>query len=79
DISLQYIIRNSIGVLQMKNTADSPNYIAHHSTLCEQLIRMSATYPDNDTIYHLLHGFPYTASWSQFEVLLHQHIQTLSL
>src|SRR6267154_4770640 len=40
DISSQYIIQNSIGVLQMKDTVDTSNYITHHSALRERLNRM---------------------------------------
>lgn len=75
DISSQYVIRNSIGALQMKDTADASSYIARHSTLRERLIRMGASYPDEDAIYQLLRGLPRSGSWSQFKGLLHQRIQ----
>ena len=78
DVGSQYLVRKTLGSLQMKDTADVANYIGRHTTLRERLLRMGGTYSDDDAIYQLLRGLPNTGPWSQFEALLEQRIQDAS-
>ncbi|KAG2073702.1 hypothetical protein BDR04DRAFT_974495, partial [Suillus decipiens] len=67
DMGLQYVIRQSIYALQMKDAADALNYVGQHSVLCERMLCMGVVYTNAKAVFQLLHGLPRTGTWPQFK------------
>lgn len=78
DMGSQHVIHQSLYALQMKDTADTSNYIGQHSVLQERLLRMGAIYTDAEAVFQLLHGLPCSGSWPQFKALLTIMLPTLT-
>jgi hypothetical protein len=79
DMSAQYLLRQQVLTLHMKDSADATSYVAKYAVFCECLIDAGAPWGETDTIYHMLMGLPQTPIWQQFKSLLEQHMHDESV
>ena len=74
DISSQYVIRQQIQALRMKDSLDRGNYVGQHISYHDRLIGMGATYSNEEAVFHLLSGLPASPIWQQFRSQLEQRM-----
>ena len=77
DLGSQYLVREKILGLQMKDAKDAQRYLGEHDTLRRDLIRMGVSYSDGEAIFNLLKGLPCTGTWLAFKLLLQNSVSTL--
>jgi hypothetical protein len=80
DMSAQYLLRQQVQALRMKDSADATSYVTQHAVFHERLIDAGAPWNKTDSIYHMLMGLPNTPIWQQFKSLLEQcmHDESMS-
>ncbi|KIN94253.1 hypothetical protein M404DRAFT_168827 [Pisolithus tinctorius Marx 270] len=54
----------------MKDAGDAARYLSEHSAARRDLIRMGASYSDEEAIFHLIEGLPETGTWPSFHLFL---------
>ncbi|KAG2740678.1 hypothetical protein P692DRAFT_201727783 [Suillus brevipes Sb2] len=79
DMSAQYLLRQQVQALRMKDSADATKYVAQHSVFRERLLDAGAPWGETDAIYHMLMGLPQTPIWQQFKSLLEQRMHDESM
>ena len=78
DLGSQYLVREKILGLQMKDAKDAQRYLGEHDSLHQDLIRMQVTYTDSEAIFNLLKGLPCTGTWPAFKLVLQNSISSAS-
>ena len=58
NLSSQYLVREKIFGLQMKDAKDAQRYLGEHETLRRDLVRMGVAYTDSKAVFNLLKGLP---------------------
>ena len=76
DLGSQYLVREKILGLQMKDAKDAQRYLGEHDTLCRDLIQMGVTYSNSKAVFNLLKGLPRTGTWLAFKLFLQTSIST---
>ena len=76
DLGSQYLVREKILGLQMKDAKDAQRYLGEHDTLCRDLIQMGVTYSNSKAVFNLLKGLPRTGTWPAFKLFLQTSIST---
>ncbi|KIM56667.1 hypothetical protein SCLCIDRAFT_29430 [Scleroderma citrinum Foug A] len=56
DLGSQYLVREKILGLQMKDAKDAQRYLGEHDSLRRDLIQMQVAYTDSEAIFNLLKG-----------------------
>jgi hypothetical protein len=79
DMSTQYLLRQQVQALQIKNSANATNYITQHADFCKHLLNTNTPWGETDAIYHMLMGLPQTPIWQQFKSLLEQQMHNKSM
>ena len=77
DLGSQYLVREKILGLQMKDTKDAQHYLGEHDTLHRDLIRMGMSYSNGEAVFNLLKGLPRTGTGPAFKLLLQNSVSTL--
>ncbi|KAG0701819.1 hypothetical protein DFH29DRAFT_875630 [Suillus ampliporus] len=54
----------------VEDLKDASNYVGRHATLRERLLRMGASYSDEEAMFQLLRGLLKTGLWPQFKAQL---------
>ena len=78
DLGSQYLVREKILGLQMKDAKDAQRYLGEHDSLHQDLIRMQVAYTDSEAIFNLLKGLPRTGTWPAFKLVLQNSISSTS-
>ena len=76
DLGSQYLIREKIFGLQMKDAKDAQRYLGEHETLRRDLVRMGVAYSDSEAVFNLLKGLPRAGTWPAFKLMLQTSIST---
>ena len=76
DLGSQYLVREKILGLQMKDAKDAQRYLGEHDSLRQELIWMQVAYTDSEAIFNLLKGLPHTSTWTAFKLVLQTSISS---
>ena len=76
DLGSQYLVREKIFGLQMKDAKDAQRYLGEHETLRRDLVWMGVAYSDSEAVFNLLKGLPRTGTWPAFKLMLQTSIST---
>ena len=76
DLGSQYLVREKIFGLQMKDAKDAQCYLGEHETLRRDLVQMGVAYSDSKAVFNLLKGLPRTGTWPAFKLMLQTSIST---
>ncbi|KAG1749322.1 hypothetical protein EDB19DRAFT_1904833 [Suillus lakei] len=78
-MSAQYLFRQQVQALHMKDSTDATSYVAQHAVFHEHLIDVGVPQGKTNALYHMLMGLPQTPIWQQFKSLLEQHMHDKSM